>query len=302
MWNFIVSAFNTVVFEPLFNFLVIILNVIPGHSLGIAIILVTIIVRLVLFPHSQKSIQSQKKLMELRPQLKAIEAKYKDDRQRRAQEQLEFYRKHKINPFGALLFPLFIQLPILIGLYRIFLVSFQDREEVQSLLYSQVSVVDSISTTFLGINLAESSVILAAVAALMQFLHARSMNSNKPKPSAKSTKDDKPDFQQSLTFSMMYVLPIVVFFFGAGIPGVIDGFPAGVSLYWAVSALFSYGQYRLNDRKNSKAQDDTEDQESPSQDKDASESSPTTPSGKNSKKQKQGKKPKNKKKQRRKKK
>lgn len=248
MWDFIVTVFDTFIFDPILNLVVFVINVLPNDNLGIAIIFVTIVVKFILLPFSKKSIKSQKKLLELRPKLKEIEQKYKNDRQTRAQEQLALYRQYNVNPFGVILFPLFIQLPVLIGLYRVFLTDFTDIARVQENLYSFISYSGNVSVDFLSISLAESSIILATIAATAQFIQSRSLSTQTKSSSQNS------DFQKSMNLSMMYMLPLIIFLFGTGIPGVIDGFPAGISLYWAVGALFMYFQQKFINQQEEKGQ------------------------------------------------
>lgn len=245
MFSFIGSVFNTIVFEPLFNLLIAVINILPDDNLGLAVIIVTLLVRFVLYPFSQNSLKTQKKLVELRPKLKEIEKKYKDDKQKRAQEQLALYREYNINPLGAISFPLFVQLPILFGLYRVFLVDFNNSAAIQDSLY--FTYTGGINTNFLGIDLLASSLILAVIAAVAQFFQARSLVSQTPKS---KTKDKQSDFQQSMNMSMMYILPFIILLFGVGIPGVVDGLPAGIALYWAVGTTFSYIQQRIIQKKD----------------------------------------------------
>ncbi|MYE38419.1 MAG: YidC/Oxa1 family membrane protein insertase [Candidatus Spechtbacteria bacterium SB0662_bin_43] len=249
MWDFIVSVFDLFIFEPLLNFLVVILNILPYSNLGVAIILVTLVVRFILYPSSKKSLEAQKKIAHIRPKLKEIEEKYKDNRQKRAEAQLALYKEQGVNPLSTLSFPLLIQLPLLIGLYRVFIVDFAN-SGAQEHLYSFVSYPETIGVYLLSINLSESHWLIAAIAAIAQYFQARSFAQQQMVSSKKTEDKDKkkePDFQSSLTFSMMYVLPIVIFVFGTGIPSIgsfggVQGLPAGVSLYWAATTLFSFWQ------------------------------------------------------------
>lgn len=253
MFSFIGSTFNTIIVEPLFNLLIAVIEILPNNNLGLAVIIVTLLVRFVLYPFSQNSLKTQKKLMELRPKLKEIEKKYKDDKQKRAQEQLALYKENGVNPLGAISFPLFIQLPILIGLYQVFLSDFGNSVALQESLY--FTYTGDINTSFFGIDLLTSSVILAVIAATVQFFQARSLAAQAPKP----IKGDKQsDFQHSMNTSMMYILPLIIFVLGVGIPGVMDGFPAGIALYWTVTTVFSHLQQHIVQKKDKQEQAQTE--------------------------------------------
>ena len=262
MFSFIGSAFNTIIFEPLLNLLIAVIEILPNNNLGLAVIIITLLVRFVLYPFSQKSLRTQRKLTELRPKLKAIEKKYKDDKQKRAQEQLALYREHGVNPLGAISFPLFIQLPILIGLYRVFLIDFSDNATIQDSLY--FTYTNSIDANFLGIDLLGPSLILAILAATAQFFQARSLALQTPKT---QDKDKQSDFQRSMNMSMMYILPLIIFLFGVGIPGVVDGFPAGIALYWTVGTVFSHLQQHLIQKQEEQKQTSEQAQEKQKQEK-----------------------------------
>ena len=258
MFDFIGSVFNTIIFEPLLNLLVAIINILPNDNLGVAVILVTVLIRLVMYPFSQNSLKTQRKLTKLRPQLKALEEKYKDNREKRAQEQIALYRQHNINPLGAISFPLFIQLPILFGLYKVFVTKF-DAEHcatIQESLYFTYNTCSGINTEFFGINLLTSSLILAILAATAQFFQARSLATQTPKQG-----DKYSDFQKSMNMSLMYILPLVILVFGVGIPGVLDGLPAGIALYWTVSTVISHIQQHFVHKKDKQEQEEQQNAE-----------------------------------------
>ena len=111
----LVDLYNLILFEPLFNALVFIYNYIP--NLGVAIIILTIIIKFILYIPSRSSIRSQKRLQDTQPELKKIQDKYKNDKERLGKELMKFYKENKVNPFSSCL-PLLLQLPILIALYR----------------------------------------------------------------------------------------------------------------------------------------------------------------------------------------
>ncbi len=251
MFDIISDIFYLLVFEPLFNLLIILLNIIPYSSLGISIIIVTLIVRFILYPSSKKSLETQKKIADIKPLLKEIEEKYKNDKQKKAEAQMTLYKEHKINPFGSLFFPLLVQLPILFGLYKIFTTDFLTNSASHH-LYQNIFYPDFIGIYFVGINLAEASILIASVAAIIQHIQARSMIQiqNNKKDTEKNTEKDKqkkePDMQTSMNFMMLYVLPIIILVFGTGIPYIgFEGLSAGISLYWATTTAFSLWQQKI---------------------------------------------------------
>src|SRR6056297_3402557 len=116
--NFFIQAFNVILYQPLFNALIFLYQVIPGQSFGLAIILLTVAIRLLLYPLNAKSIRSQQAMSEIQPKIKEIQDKY-EDKEEQAQKMMELYQEKDVNPFSGCL-PMLLQLPILIVLIRIF--------------------------------------------------------------------------------------------------------------------------------------------------------------------------------------
>ena len=112
--------FHIVFYQPLYNLLLFIYGIIPIRDFGIAVILITIVVKLVLYPFSQQSIKAQRSMLELQPKINSLKDRFKDDKQAQAKALMELYKEHKVNPFSSCL-PLLVQLPFLIALYRVFL-------------------------------------------------------------------------------------------------------------------------------------------------------------------------------------
>lgn len=212
--------------------------------MGVAIIVVIALVRLALYLPSNHSIKTQQKLTILRPELQKLAKKHKGDSQARAQAQMELYRTHGVNPFGSLLFPIFVQLPIFFGLYRVFLTEFNG-SGFGPYLYSFIAEPSSISMVFLGANLNHPFIPFAIAAGIAQFLQARSMVQQMPKTAGGKNKGE-PDFQASMNMSMMYIFPVIITAWGMFLP-------SGLSLYWVVSSLFSLGQQYIIQRSQKNA-------------------------------------------------
>src|SRR3989344_3192720 len=117
--SFFVTIFNVVLYQPLFNALVFLYNYIPGKDFGVAIIVLTILLRLALYPLTAKALHAQKALSDLQPKMKEIQEKFKDNKDEASRKLLELYQKEKFNPLSAIL-PIIVQLPILIALYSVF--------------------------------------------------------------------------------------------------------------------------------------------------------------------------------------
>ena len=131
------ELFRTLVEQPVFNLLEIIYALVPGHDLGVAIIIFTAIIRLALWPLVRKQLHHSRRMRELQPELKKIKKAAKGDRQKEARLQMEFYKEHEIKPF-ATIGTLIIQIPIFIGLYQAVLRLINNPESLQSFSYSWV--------------------------------------------------------------------------------------------------------------------------------------------------------------------
>jgi len=232
--NILVSFFNTFLYQPLFNILVLIYVVLPIHDFGLSVIILTIIVHLILYPISIKALKSQRALKEIQPKIKEVQKKYKD-RQAQAMKMLELYKKEKINPFSGI-FPLLIQLPILIALYQVFLKSFQP--EVLINLYSFVSNPGVLNSSFLGlIDLAKPSLILALLVGILQFFQTKKIT-----PKTIKTKKETPEFASIFQKQMIYFFPIITVL-------IISRFPSAISLYLVTASLFTIFQHHLIEKK-----------------------------------------------------
>ncbi len=235
------DLYNLVLFEPLFNALVFIYNYIP--NLGVAIIILTLIIKFILYIPSRSSITSQKKLQETQPKLKALQDKYKDNKEELGRQLMKFYKDNKVNPFSSCL-PLLFQLPILIALYRVFLAVAQTDpstfilvdEQLQHLYEPMRAIFESkainpfIFGEFALADLSKTgNFVLAAMAGAAQFWQSKMLMSKKP-PKVPGAKDES--MMAGMNKQMMYFMPLITVFFAYR-------FPAGLALYWFVSTLFS---------------------------------------------------------------
>ncbi|NCO80490.1 membrane protein insertase YidC [bacterium] len=232
--QFLVKAFNLILYQPLFNALVLLYVYLPGHDFGVSIIFLTVLIRLILYPLMAQSISSQKTLAELQPRIQEIQQKYRQDKEKQARAMMELYKKEKINPLGGLL-PLLIQLPILIALYQLFWKGLQP--EAMVLLYGFVPNPGVINPNFLGIikNLAVPSLGLAVLAGILQFFQSKMMM---PKSQKLARSDKTAQFSDMIQKQMLYFFPIFTVF-------ILWRFPAAIGLYWVVTSLFSILQQHL---------------------------------------------------------
>jgi YidC/Oxa1 family membrane protein insertase len=223
---------KTIFYTPLYNTLVYLYNVLPGHDIGVAIILITALIRLLTLPLNTKSIRSQKVLQELQPKLKELQVKYKDDKEALAKQTMALYAEQKVNPFASCL-PLLVQLPFLIALYQVL------RNALESkgfdVLYPFVQNPGSINAFSFGIiNLAKESWLLALVAGASQFWQGHMLSSvAPPKPVSDSAKDE--DMMAMMNKQMKYLMPVMTTFIAWKLP-------AGLALYWITTNLLAIAQ------------------------------------------------------------
>jgi len=235
--SFLADFFNAILYRPLLNTLILFYET-TGHDIGIAVIFLTLFVRLILYPFSFRAIKSQKALNSLQPKIQEIQRKYSNDKEKQSREMMGLYKKEKINPFSGCL-PLMLQLPILIALYQVFLKGLSP-ESLESALYSFVSYPGTINLIFLGIvNLAKPSLILALIAGFFQFLQSK-MSMPKKERGLKT-----PDFSQMMQYQMLYFFPAFTVFLVYKLGSIIG-------LYWVFSTIFSVGEHYLLNRKRSR--------------------------------------------------
>ncbi|MEF3691511.1 MAG: YidC/Oxa1 family membrane protein insertase [Candidatus Moraniibacteriota bacterium] len=233
------TIFHELIYQPIYNILIFVYDFFPGGDFGVAIIIVTVLLKAAMIPLSKKQIESQKRIQEIQPELKALQEKYKDDKEKQTREVMEFYKKNKVNPFSGC-FPIIIQIIFLIAIYRV-IINISDAGLVVNNgdLYSFVKNPGEINKTFLGVvDLLKPSIPIAILAAAAQFWQTKMMMFNKKKKdelnkNAKKKEDNKePDFAEIMNKQMLFFGPILTLFIGAK-------FAAGLSIYWLFSTLFS---------------------------------------------------------------
>jgi YidC/Oxa1 family membrane protein insertase len=229
------ALYHTIIFNPIYNFLIALFAIAPWVDAGIAVIIVTIAVRLILYPLSKKAVIAQVQMQQIGPDLQAIKEKYKDNTEEQAKRTLALYKERGVNPFSGILV-LIIQLPVIFALYRIFLYTGFPNVDA-AILYSFVHIPSHISAVFLGLDLTQKSAILAVLAAIATFFQMRLATARLPSPA--KTGGQKASFGDDLARSMQtqmkYFLPVLVFFIAYKISGVI-------ALYWLTTNLFTIGQ------------------------------------------------------------
>lgn len=229
------NLYTTLIYQPIFNALVWIYNIIPGNDIGIAIIVLTFLIKIVLYPFTKKSLDSQRSLQDIQPKIKEIQIKYKDNQQVLAQELMKLYKEEKVSPFSSCL-PVLIQLPVLIAVYKVFQSGLHSSGF--ELLYSFVKNPGTIDVMSFGfVDMAKPSIALAVFAGLSQYFQAKMNFAKKPAKvggnEVAGSSDEK--MMAMMNKQMMYMMPVLTTIIGVSLP-------AGLSLYWFVSTLIMIGQ------------------------------------------------------------
>ncbi len=241
------SLFNTTLYQPLYNGLIFLIDVLPFVDAGVAVVIFTCIVKFILFPLSKKAVITQFRMKQVAPELEKIKEQNKGNSQEQAMQTMALYKKNGISPFVSIIL-VFIQLPIIFALYFVFLKSGWPQVNTD-LLYSFIKIPASVDVNFLGlIDISGKSWILAIAAAVTNFFQ---MRYSMPPMEAKK-KDHVPSFKDDLARSMQvqmkYVFPVVILFIAYNISG-------AIAIYWTTSNLFALGQelvIRRHIKKNEK--------------------------------------------------
>lgn len=262
--------FETFIVRPIFNLLELIYAIVPGHDLGIAIILFTILVRLALWPLVQKQLHHTKAMRKLQPELKKVKKAAAGDRQKEARLQMELYKERGIRPFASI-GTLIIQIPIFIGLYQAVLKIIRDPNSLINFSYdfvrdlpwinhlaadiskfdeSLLGVVDLTRRGFEGGSNAAliylPAIILAVVSTLIQYYQTKLlMSSNQEsrklsvilKETAAGKETDQAEVTAAVSKLMLYFLPFATFTFALIVP-------SALSLYLMTSSGVGYLQQR----------------------------------------------------------
>jgi YidC/Oxa1 family membrane protein insertase len=198
--------FATIFYIPLYNALIWLITILPGHPVWIAVVLLTIIIRFVLYPLSKSSIKTQILMKQIEPEIQRIREKVKDKAEQ-GRQTLELYRSKGINPFAGF-FLLLIQLPIVFGLYKVFSSGLPKIDA--TLLYPFIHAPETIPMVFFGIDLVSAPlrIIFAILAVVTQFIQ---INLSLPKVQKKAGGTFQNDLAYSMNMQMRYVLPLIMF-------------------------------------------------------------------------------------------
>ena len=258
------NFFNTTFVFPILNLLVFFYKIflfirIPG-AFGLAIIALTVVIRLILHPFFKQQLETSKKMQDLKPHLDRLSHKHKDDKKRLQEEHMKLYQQAGINPATGCLF-MIVQIPVFIALYNtlsLFLLNGNATKiivQINKVLYHPMLKIQAIDPWFFGFNLAVSPAksgqwyyyALPLITALLQYLQTQAMTPTSSTPEVeeakkntsgvKDKKDDSGDFQKAMNTQMKFIFPLMIGWFSYTLP-------VGLSLYWNIFSIFSIMQYK----------------------------------------------------------
>jgi YidC/Oxa1 family membrane protein insertase len=260
-------VFTTIIVRPIFNLLVAIYALLPGHNFGLAIIIFTVVVRLLLWPLLKKQLHQAKLMRKLQPEIKRIKAATKGNRQKEALMMQELYKERGINPFGSIGI-LLLQLPILWGLYDGLRKVVSDPHQIVSFAYPSLQHLSWMKelagnihlfdhTLFGVVDLTRAAagphgvywpaMIIVLGSAIAQYYQSKQLlpTSQDSKSLREIMRDasagkqaDQAEMNAAIGRSTRFLLPAMIFLFTVNLP-------SALSLYWLVGGLVAFGQQSL---------------------------------------------------------
>ena len=229
--------YQIIAYQPILNVLAFLYN--NTLDLGISIILLTILIKLFLWPLSRKAIKSQKEMQEIQPKLDALKKQYADNKEALGKATMDLYKEHKINPLSSCL-PMLIQLPFLFAVFRVLRVGMS---EDLYLVYSFLAKPTNFQAISFGfMDLSKPNIYLAVLAGLAQFVQSKMMLAKNNKTAGATTAPEE-NMTAMMNKQMVYIFPIMTIVFGFSLPG-------GLTLYWFMFTLFTIIQQYLVLRSN----------------------------------------------------
>ena len=234
---FLADLYNTILFQPVFNLLIYLYQILPVHDMGLAVIIFTLVIKAALLPIDMKALKSQKALQEMQPKIDEIQKKYKDDKEEQARQTMQIFQDSKINPFFGI-WALFIQIPVLIAIYQVLTqlsAAVKDGKDLAiAKFYPFVQQPSSINYLFLGVmDLSKPALWMAIIVGVLQFIQIK-MTMGKPKAK---------DSQSAMQTSMAYFSPIFLTM-------VLTALPAVIGVYFLATSIWTIAQQKIIQKKS----------------------------------------------------
>jgi len=257
--------FTTIIVKPIFNLLVLIYALVPGHNFGLAIIIFTILVRLLLWPLVKRQLHQAKLMRQIQPELKRIAKETKGDRQKQAQMQMELYKEKGVSP-GRSLGVVLLQLPILLGLYAGLRKVTMDPSQIVHFAYPGLQhlpwmqqlehgTVKFDSTLFGIVDLRHGAIgplyvpalVIVTASAVVQYLQAKQLMPKSQdnrglrailKEAGAGQQADQTEVNAAVSRITIFFLPAMIFIFTVSLP-------SALPLYWLVGGIVAYIQQSI---------------------------------------------------------
>ncbi len=234
------ALWNAILYKPLYNGLVFLVGLVGG-DVGLAVVILTVIVKMALYPLTKRQFLSQLQMKSIEPDMARIRETYKDDKTLQSQKTMELYKEKKINPFSGCLV-LLIQFPIIIALYIVFLKGFPNGVFDANLLYHGINIPNNLSMKFLGLfDVRSHNIVLALLAGASQFLLAK-MTVKKQAPGVSTDTSFSSQLSRSMNMQVLYIFPILIMVVAYKVA-------AAVALYWVTSNIVTLLQQIYIERK-----------------------------------------------------
>lgn len=225
------------------------------YALGFSIIIVTILLRVVLYPLTTSQLKASKKMQELNPHLAKLKQKHKNDSKMLQQETMKLYKEHGVNPAAGCL-PVLVQLPIIYSLYGALQnITFLSPAAVNKMAYFPfLQITKPWDPNFFGVSLGNNPshlmatigpvvLLIPLLTAVFQFIQSKMLFATPPKPEElvkDIEKKKEQDFATAFQSQTLYIFPLMIGFFSFS-------FPIGLSLYWNTFTIFGIiQQYKVS--------------------------------------------------------
>lgn len=225
--------FHTIFYEPVYNLLVLFLQVVPLHDIGASIILVTVVVKTILLPINLKATRTQYLMKAIEDEIKVIRENHKDDPHTLSRKMMEVYKREKINPLSSL-FAMLIQIPVFIALYFVFS---KGLSLDTGSIYSFVHFPEILHTKAFGVlDVTQKSLFIAVTTAVTAYFLARRQTMSMVVTKKEGKEENFQDhFMKSMRVQLLYVLPVVI-----GVSSFV--LPSALGVYWTTNNILSYLQ------------------------------------------------------------
>lgn len=235
--------FHTFLYVPIYNLLIFLVGILPGADVGLAVIIVTLVIKTLTMPLSFSAIKTQQAMKKVEPKLKEIKEKHKDNKELQATEMFALYKEHGIKPFSSI-FIMLIQIPVLISLFFVFQNEPLDKVN-PDILYTFIADPGTFSPLLFGLFLISGHhIVLAIIAGITQYFQARYAIPVPPKSEAKTATPEamQAEFARALAVQARYILPIII--------GFVAYASGAIALYLITSNLFGILQEYIVRKKN----------------------------------------------------